>query len=167
MGYTSLLEDITGKFLEVQSLIESRTGAIRKKIINGPIENSKTDQDYVSAKTDKSTTVSELEKLKRENKRLVQENELLQSEIRQKEIFLNELQHKIAAILEEHKKSKLLMEHDHQESLKKVTSEKAEAEIDYKSAILQIGSIVRQTNFHKKQDNINNIKLIVKKMTGL
>jgi hypothetical protein len=161
------LEDVTNRFLEVRSMIDSKTGVKRKKIINGPIETPKVNKSHIPIAKEKVNPASEHERLKKENKRMALEITILKSQINLKEKFLIELRDKISMILEENENSKRAMENEHQNEIKKVHGEKAEAELDYKSAILRIGSIVKQPNFHKKQDNINNIILIVKKMTGL
>jgi hypothetical protein len=167
MGYASLLEDVTNKFVEVRSMIESSTDFRREKIINGPIEVPEQDKHHISITKEKVIAVSEHETLKKKNKSMAREIATLKYQIDLKEKFLIKLRDKISMILEENEKSKWVMENEHQNAIKKVHGEKAEAELDYKSAILRIGSIVKQPNFHKKQNNINNIILIVKKMTGL
>lgn len=165
MGYTSYLEDINAKLSEVRAIMTGDLKKGKKSIIDKtPLLESQNAIVNSMAKKGESFEIKHLRKLNQNLKNKLSE---LSKQLEKKQRILEKLESQIIEIINENKKSIEIIMSNQKNEYKKLEEEKSEAELDYKSAILRIGSIVKQPNFHKKQENISNIILIVKRMSGI
>jgi len=193
MGYASFLEDIGNKLSDMNLMIDQsslshtlKTQTLTKENIE--LSSEEIDELYESFKFTKRQLIESRSKLhETETKRkqaasqigkmgqiinaLRQQNHELKNQVSKKDNLLHELKKQIISILEKNEVARKIAENKSQEILintvKNTNSEHAEIIMDLKSGIAQIGCIVQQQNFHKKIDNINNIKLIIKRLTNL
>lgn len=193
MGYASFLEDIVNKLSDMNLMKDnftrtSTTKTERLRKDKQQLSSEEIDEMYESLKFTKRELVesrSKLNKTEQESKNankelkkmrdiisaMREQNETLKLQIGEKESLLIQLRKEISSILEKNEIAKKVTESRSREILNstvhRVNDENAEIVLTLKSGILQIGSIIQQQNFHKKVENINTIKLVIKKLTGL
>jgi hypothetical protein len=193
MGYASFLEDIVNKLSDMNSMIDNSTQTSAKKTQTSKKEKQiysteEMDEIYESLKftqrqlnenkiklskteLDSKNAIDEIKKMRHLIGALREQNEILKYQINEKESLLVGLRKVISSILEKNEIARKAAENRSREILdntvNKVNDENAEIVLQLKSGILQIGSILQQQNFYKKQDNINTIRLIIKRLTGL
>jgi predicted RNase H-like nuclease (RuvC/YqgF family) len=170
MGYASYLEDILNRLSDMNSMIDRSSVKTRPKI-----QRVRNEKQHIS-KSNKTEFESkypndEIKKLRGLIKAIREENEDLKHQISKRETVLAQLKKEISSIIEKNEIDRKVADNRSREILDrtvdKVNDENAEIVLKLKSGIAQIGSIIQQQNFYKKAENINNIKLIIKKMTGL
>lgn len=193
MGYVSLTEDLVNKFNDMNSMIKKSSGL---KINNQESRKPKMKrlskdefesflEDYRFARRelkDSNLKLSETDKklklltdkfgeMEDSIKSLQKRNENLLSVLEKKEKLLGYLKAEISIILEKNEEARKAAQNKSEEQLvntiNSLNSTNADVVLNIKAGIGQIAEIVNQPIFFKKTENLNNLKLIIKRLNEL
>lgn len=193
MGYVSLTEDLVNKFNDMNSMIKKSSGL---KINNLESRKPKMKrlskdefasflEDYRFARRelkDSNLKLSETDKklklltdkfgeMEDSIKSLQKRNENLLSVLEKKEKLLGYLKAEISIILEKNEEARKAAQNKSEEQLvntiNSLNSTNADVVLNIKAGIGQIAEIVNQPIFFKKTENLNNLKLIIKRLNEL
>lgn len=191
MGYVSLSEDIANKIFEMRELIDKNASDNLRQIekkqarqfsqfeIDEMFEKLELTKNLLyesSSKLNKivlesKNTSSQIEKMREIINVLDKENETLKFQLKTKKDLLIQLRTEISSILDKNEVARKVSEVQSHENMRntvhKLNDQNAEIVLELKAGLAQIGLIIQQQNFYKQTENIKNIKLIIKKFTGL
>lgn len=193
MGYVSLTEDLVNKFNDMNSMIKKSSGL---KINNLESRKPKMKrlskdefasflEDYRFARRelkDSNLKLSETDKklklltdkfgeMEGSIMSLQKRNENLLNVLEKKEKLLGYLKAEISIILEKNEEERKAALNKSEEQLvntiNSLNSTNADVVLNIKAGIGQISEIINQPNFFKKTENLNNLKLIIKRLNEL
>lgn len=193
MGYVSLTEDLVNKFNDMKSIINKSSGL---KINNQESRKPKMKrlskdefdsflEDYRFARRelkDSNSKLSETDKklklltdkfgeMEDSIKSLQKRNEDLLNVLEKKEKLLGYLRAEISIILEKNEESRKAAQNKSEEQLvntiNSLNSTNADVVLNFKAGLRQITDILNQPSFFKKTENLNNLKLITKRLNDL
>lgn len=193
MGYVSLTEDLVNKFNDMNSMIKKSSGL---KINNLESRKPKMKrlskdefasflEDYRFARRELKDSNSKLSETDKKLKLLTDKfgemegsimslqkrNENLLNVLEKKEKLLGYLKAEISIILEKNEEERKAALNKSEEQLvntiNSLNSTNADVVLNIKAGIGQISEIINQPNFFKKTENLNNLKLIIKRLNEL
>jgi|GEM_PF-5298049 len=193
MGYVSLTEDLVNKFNDMNSMIKKSSGLKinnlesrkpkMKRLSKDEFESFLEDYRFARRELkDSNSKLSETDKklklltdkfgeMEDSIKSLQKRNEDLLSILEKKEKLLGYLKAEISIILEKNEEARKAAQNKSEEQLVNIinslNSTNADVVLNMKAGIGQIADILNQSNFFKKTENLNNLKLIIKRLNEL
>lgn len=193
MGYVSLTEDLVNKFNDMNSMIKKSSGLKinnlesrkpkMKRLSKDEFESFLEDYRFARRELkDSNLKLSETDKklklltdkfgeMEDSIKSLQKRNENLLSVLEKKEKLLGYLKAEISIILEKNEEARKAAQNKSEEQLvntiNSLNSTNADVVLNIKAGIGQIAEIVNQPIFFKKTENLNNLKLIIKRLNEL